>query len=308
MSVWLLDGSERGAALLLVLGAVAILSLAVAAMVGLVVWEQEEAIRQGSFLQARACAEAGIAVGMHPGVTEKWDPVLRQQFDDGSSFEVDLGADNGRLAINALLLQGQEVVLERLFRSWGLKDQDARRLIDHLADWVDGDGMRRLNGGEREAYEARGFRNMPLNRPFTHLQEMSWVIGMEELERLCPDWREFFTVWGDGKLNPNEAPFELLQAVLDLPDRDRARLEAFRDGPDEVRNTEDDGRFGNLDELRLFFAIPPGTFAALEPWLTLEPNLRRVISRGVSGRAECRITVVGNPETGPSGWRLWEER
>ncbi|MFQ3669995.1 MAG: hypothetical protein SNJ84_00900 [Verrucomicrobiia bacterium] len=299
---------SRGAALLLVLGAVAILSLAVASMVGLVIWEQEEAIRQSGYLQARARAEAGIAVGMHPALTEKWDPLLHQTFDDGSSFHVQLSSDNGRLAINALLQQGQEIILERLFQSWGLDERSTRRLIDHLADWIDADSLRRLNGGEREAYEALGFRNMPLNRPFRTLQEMSWVLGMEQIEQRQPNWRDYFTTWGDGKLNPNEAPFDLLKVLLDLNESDRDRLQAFRDGPDQTPNTEDDGTFTDLQEVRRFFAIPGPAFEPLEPFLTLQPALRRVVATGTSGRSTCRITVVGNPETGPAAWRLWEER
>lgn len=300
--------TQRGAALLLVLGAVAVLTLAISAVIGLVVWEQEEAIHQSGFFQARARAEAGVAVGMHPAVVRPNDPVLRQEFEDGSAFRVDLTSDNSRLAINILLQQGQDLVLERLFMAWGLDQQNARRLIDHLADWIDGDSIRRLNGGEREAYQALGLRNMPLNRPFQNLHEMSWVLGMDQLALLKPNWREFFTVWGDGKLNVNDAPFELLQAVLDLPDSDQTRLENFRLGPDGLPGTSDDGHFANLDQVRLFFALPPGVAASLDSVLTTETNLRRVVATGTSGRVRHQITVVGNPETGRAGWRLWEER
>lgn len=301
-------GGLRGAALLLVLGCVAILSLAVASVIGLVAWEQEEAIVQGGMLQARARAEAGLAIGMHPKLVEPWDPLLSREFEDGSSYEVTIGSDNSRLAINALLQQGQDLVLERLFRTWGLSEEQARRLVDHLADWVDGDGIRRLNGGEWDAYQALGFRNMPLNRRFQTLNEMSWVLGMKELEKLRPDWRDSFTVWGDGKVNVNDASFETLRALAELEDSDEERLASFRRGFDQKEGTEDDGVFKSLDEFRRLFGISLGRFEEIEPFLTLDKGLRRVTSVGRAGRAECRIEVVGNPETGVTGWRLWVEK
>ncbi|WP_428249805.1 general secretion pathway protein GspK [Ferrovibrio sp.] len=69
-------------------------------------------------------------------------------------------------------------VLQRLFIALGLPEAQAQALTDSIADWRDGDDLRRLHGAEREDYIAAGRRYLPRNRGFERVDELRHVHGM----------------------------------------------------------------------------------------------------------------------------------
>jgi type II secretory pathway component PulK len=88
---------------------------------------------------------------------------------------------------------------------------DADQLAQAILDWKDEDEIPRLNGGEREEYLEDEALVLPPNRDFVEIDELRHVRGMtpELYVRAAPH----LTLIGDGDINLNSAPEEVLLAV-----------------------------------------------------------------------------------------------
>mgnify|MGYP001610092217 CR=1 FL=1 len=68
----------------------------------------------------------------------------------------------------------------------------------------------------------------------------------------------------------------------------------YLSGPDGVRNTGDDIRFGNLEEARLFLGVSPNAWSALTTPLSIESPVIRMLSTGQSGPITTTLSTVVN--------------
>lgn len=300
----------RGAALLLVLWAIAILSFAVVWVADLVNLEQAARTTDARSLTARNIALSGIALGLHPMVTREDTELLNRSVGPDETMHVRIRGEEGRYNINQLLQKQDRVVLKNLFILWGLDGDMADVLIDRLIDWVDDDAGRQLNGAERPEYEAAGIPDAPPNRPFRSVDEMSRVLGMEALTAVHPNWRDAFTVFGGGQIDINEADADVLQSATGLTPEMTADIIRARLGPDGEEGTEDDLRFQSVDDLKGWLTAsgyPPDQAAAR---LTTKSTVKRIDSRGVVGDCERMISVVVESGGGAQGttYLLWEEK
>ena len=159
-------GTPRGAALLLVLWAIAVLSFSVLWVADLVGIELESGSADAKRLAARQIALSGVALGMHPRVTREDVALLNQDLSGGDKLRVRIRGEGARFNINRLLAEQDRITLKNLFLLWGLNNDEADVLFDRMTDWVDEDAGRQLNGAERAEYEAIGIVDAPANRPF----------------------------------------------------------------------------------------------------------------------------------------------
>jgi type II secretory pathway component PulK len=302
--------SVRGAALLLVLWAIAVLSFSVLWVSDLVNTEMESGSAEVRGLAARELALSGVALGLHPQVTREDTALLDREIRPGERLRVRIRGEGGRFNINQLLAAQDTVVLKNLFILWGLSNDEADVLLDRLIDWVDNDIGRRLNGAEKAEYEAAGIVDAPANRPFRSVDEMGRVLGMDALVAVHPGWREAFTIFGDGKIDVNEADSDVLQAATGLTPELVADILRMRRGGDEVEPSEDDVRFEDIQQLNGWLqasTLPPEQVADR---LTTESKVKRIDSRGIVGECERLISVVS--ESGEGGqatnYLLWEEK
>lgn len=118
-----------------------------------------------------------------------------------------------------------------------------REQIDSLLDWIDADGDARAEGAEDEFYRRRQPPHRCKNRPLEVLEELLWVRGFTfadylgedadhdgELDpceddgtlsappdnadgRLQPGWVDRLTCVGDGRINVNTAPPQVLRTL-----------------------------------------------------------------------------------------------
>ena len=302
--------AARGAALLLVLWAIAVLSFAVLWVADLVGLELESGAAGAKRLAARQIALSGVALGLHPQVTREDVALLNQDLDDGGKLRVRIRGEGARFNINALLAEQDRITLKNLFILWGLSNDEADVLFDRLTDWVDDDAGRQLNGAERADYEAMGILDAPADRPFRSVDEMGRVMGMEVLAERNPGWREAFTVFGDGRIDVNEAGPDVLQAVTGLTPEMVGDILRLRRGGDEIEPSEDDVRFESVEQLGGWLQtspLPPDRVAAR---LTTESAVKRIDSRGLVDDCEVLISVVTAAGDGgqPTEYLLWEER
>ena len=302
--------AARGAALLLVLWAIAVLSFAVLWVADLVGLELESGAAGAKRLAARQIALSGVALGLHPQVTREDVALLNQDLDDGGKMRVRIRGEGARFNINALLAEQDRITLKNLFILWGLSNDEADVLFDRLTDWVDDDAGRQLNGAERADYEAMGIVDAPADRPFRSVDEMGRVMGMEVLAERNPAWREAFTVFGDGEIDVNEAGPDVLQAVTGLTPEMVGDILRLRRGGDEIEPSEDDVRFESVEQLGGWLQTSPLPLDRVTARLTTESAVKRIDSRGLVDDCEVLISVVTVSGDGGQAteYLLWEER
>jgi hypothetical protein len=281
-----------------VLWLIAILSMACMAALRVISFDMELASAKIHGSRARQIAEMGIAVGCNPAV-KCADPLLRQLDPaTGEGFEVKLLSEGGRFNINAILLQGDKPLLSSILANWGLELKDTQAIIDALTDWVDADDNEGLNGAEKEDYEKAGRINQPFNRPFYDISEMRLVRGMDLVESVRPDWRNWFTVWSGGPLDLNEASAELIAAAAEcLVERAAIIPETVR-GPDGELDTEDDARFQNAAAALDLLGLDTNALPDLARRFTVNDATTRIESIGYAAGAKRKINLILRNRTG----------
>lgn len=289
---------SRGAALMAVLWLIAILAMACMATLRVISFDMELATAKIHGSRARQIAEMGIAIGSNPAV-KRSDPILRQlDSESGEGFEVKILSEGGRFNVNSILIQDDKALLRGIFIDWGLELIEAQELVDALGDWVDADDNVALNGAEKAYYEGIGRINQPFNRPFYDLSEMSLVRGMDLLEALRPDWRNWFTIWSAGKLDLNEASAELIAAAAEVSVSQASVIPETVRGTDGLRDTIDDMPFQNAaDALALLGVNVQERFDILNRF-TINDTTTRIESIGYADGAKRKIHVIVRNRTG----------
>lgn len=256
-------------------------------------------------IRARQLAEIGVAVAAHPQI-KAGDPLLRRSISAIEHYETLVSTEEARLNLNALLTDAGLPVLERVFASWGLLPADAQAIAATLQDWVDQDDLkRRPDSAEKLDYDFQGLKGMPLNRPFQNLDEVDLVPRMMEITELRPDWRTFFTLRGNGRLDVNTASAEVLSAVTGASLSNAEQLVRRRNGLDEIPQTEDDLPIESVEEAVGMLGIGGGEAQEVAGVLTLAGQTKRIESVGVAGDVRCGIAVILN--AGGQGIAEWKE-
>jgi type II secretory pathway component PulK len=282
---------------MLVLWATAMLGIAVMGLAQFLEVAMMEEVQRSREFRARQLAESGLAIGLNP-LVKPGDPVLNQRFSEDETVEVEIRSEGGRLNINTFAREEQIPVLRALFSKWGLDVDQTSALVDALLDWVDDNDLKRSRGAERRDYAARGQPALPRNRNFTLPEEMRLVMGAEVLDKVKPDWLNYFTVWGEGKLDLNEAPADLIEVVCGVsPSQANAFVQA-RSGPDKLPGTSDDVRYSDLNAVRIALALGSLQFEQIEERITVNDPVARVVSTGKIRNYSLRMTVVARREQG----------
>jgi len=290
--------TAKGSALIAVFWIMAVLSLAVFAAVRVVYHDADVASSQVNGFEALQVAERGIAVAVNPAI-EKMDPLLDWYDNErGISYKARIQSEAARFNINVILMRKDKVLLTDIFTDWGMELLDAQTLVDNLTDWTDAGDLVELNGAEIDWYESQGRFNHPFNRPFYDLDEMRLVKGMELLEQIKPNWKSWFTIWSNGKLDVNEAKPELIAAAAEVSIDDAQNLVDYVLGPDLERDTEDDQRLGLTEALSLLGVSEFQSMIVTPRLADKEDTTVRIVSDGRAGTVKRRITLILRSRTG----------
>lgn len=296
--------SQRGMALVAVLWLIAILAFACVTAIQMLSLELSVADSHINGFRARQAAEMGIAVGINPAV-KRDDPLMMSSGEDGASYKVDLRSEGERFNINHLLLNTNDKrLVKEIFVHWGVDVDVAQEIVDALLDWVDSNDEEQLKGAEKDYYEKLGRLNQPFNRPFYSLDEMRLVRGMELVERVKPDWRDWFTVWSAGGLDINEADAEKISIAAECNYEDADALVEMVRGPDGIRGTDDDVPFTNLqsgqggNSVLELLRVPDFYAEVVTPRLAVNDQTTRIESTGIAGDTKRKIILVVRNRTG----------
>jgi hypothetical protein len=259
----------------------------------------EEAKLAAYEFRALHLAESGLAVGMHPN-TRRGDLVLKQKIGPESGFDVVINYEGARIPINYATDERLREAIYNLLIYWQLNADEAAIAADSLADWIDNDSSPRANGAEADYYQQLGIYDAPRNQGFVRVDEMLLVRGMEAVDRRKPDWREYFSIYGEGQIDLRTVFKDVLLAVTGASESDVNRFITERDGADGIPGTEDDRRIRDEEAYQLL-GLSGDRLAAIRGIVNDDDTtLRRITSIGWVGTKRAKIIVVTrrNAETG----------
>lgn len=130
----------------------------------------------------------------------------------GFRFAVSVQDEAGLFNLN----NNDEASTARLLTQLGVEPREAERLAAVLADFIDGDDLRRVNGAESADYAAAG---LPLPRNALLTEPTETRLALDWRTNLAPQQEALFlalTTAGEADLpfNPNTAPAQVLAALL----------------------------------------------------------------------------------------------
>jgi general secretion pathway protein K len=284
-----------GAALLAVLFVIGLLTALATTTLVLVKEDVETvSVRRQMFL-SRMYAEMGLAVAGHPDIKPD-DPLLRREIYPGEGYIVTMRGEDGRLNPNLLLQQQDTSLLVRIFTAWGLKLPAAQNLLANMQDWIDQDPFTRTPmSWEARQYNIPGY---PFNRPFRTVDEMSLVHGMEEVERLYPNWRDWFSTFASGTLDVNEASAEVLAAATGADPQFAQDFIKRRLGRDGIRNTKDDSPYPDVQSALSYLRVSSNPQQA-QNLLSVQSSITRVECIGVVSDFRRTLFAVLNRSINP---------
>lgn len=283
--------NERGSALIAVFWMIAVLGMVLFAATKLLATDTAAARVMRDRMHAKRYAEMGLEVGRHPQI-ELYDPLLNHS-DDSGGYSVMITTEEARFNINSMLLNSDLSVLKRIFTSWNLKPEFVSKVVDALKDWVDADDRISLNGAEKREYEKMGLEHLPYNRPFKNLDEMLLVRGMDVVNVVQPGWREWFTVYGDGRIDVNEARPDFIAVLANVPMERLTPLLTLRNGRDGVHHSIDDGKLTSAVQVaQLLGVFQPKIVQDLQQWVQFAGPIRRIESTGSYNTMRRKIILI----------------
>jgi hypothetical protein len=291
-----------GAALMLVLWAILVLSAAVFGWVKLVQQGILVSGRSGLEVEALAMAHSGVAMALHPMVGRE-SPQLERAFSAQAGYRVRLEGEGGRLNLN-WLLEGENprriLILKRWLEGLGMGFEEREALVDCLLDYVDGDDLKRISGAEADG----DYRTA--NRPFLSLEEVGRVRGSAALLGI-PGWKDRLTLYSGGRIDLSAAPLEVLQLLPGVGQGQWDRFVQYRNGRDGEVGTQDDPPMNNLQGVQQLLGLADPQWKLLEPLVTAKDNVVRIASRGASGKVVRQVEVVARKGGGNPAILYWKE-
>jgi general secretion pathway protein K len=283
---------------MLMIWAILLMSVTVLGVVEYIRASAAESVQAAYQFKALHLAESGLAVGLHPN-TRRGDVVLKQKIGTDSGFDVVINYEGARIPINYATDERLREAIYNLLVHWQLNAEEASIAADSLADWIDNDDNARANGAEEEYYQNLGIFDSPRNQGFLRVDEMLLVRGMDAVDRKKPDWREYFSVYGEGQIDLRTVFKDVLLAITGSSENDVTRFIRERDGGDGIPGTEDDRRIRDEEAYQLL-GLTGDKLNALRAILNDDDTtLRRITSVGWVGdkRAEIIVVTRRNSET-----------
>lgn len=281
--------------MLAVMWVIALLTSLVATTMLLLREDVETIETRRQMFRARMLAEQGLALAAHPDVKQDDEQLLRHEVENGNGWIVEIQGEDGRINPNTLLMRSDRDTLRRIMRAWGLKSDDSEKVIDALLDWVDPDDfVHGVGGAESRFY---GIRGIPFNRPFRTIDEMAQVRYMNEVERIYPQWRDWFSVYSSGVIDINEAAPEVLSAVTGADRTMAQQFVARRNGRDGIPHTKDDAPFQDVQSALLALGVSASSPQAASGVLGVQSTITRIRSTGVVGDFRRTLYAIINRAT-----------
>jgi general secretion pathway protein K len=137
---------------------------------------------------------------------------------------------------------------------------------------------------------------------------MSVVPEFAPVMKKQPNWKDFFTIWGDGKLDVNLADASMVALVTGVSQATADELVKYRWGPDGKPYTSDDRLYNSMDEVRAALGMSAEQFQLVQNSLSLTSAVDRIESTGIIAGYQKEIIVVTSRNTVPITYLSWQEK
>ncbi len=272
--------NKSGAALIITLWIAAILSIVAFSVAYFARIDLKIANYQARNLQAYALARGGVELATAKLLTdtdessgydfynENWfitDEGLEELDISSGKLEVQFIDEAGKINLNMENLSGLINLLQFLP---GWEDyENINTLLDSFKDWRDEDSVEELNGAEDSYY-------LDLSNPYHckngKLDTPEEILLVREMNPALFQ-QNYFTVFGDGKININTVSEEILCTLLESQNVSGAEnlardIIAYRQGEDGIEGTDDDQPFTSTTsslipaEIRDFLGVKSSHF------------------------------------------------
>ena len=195
-------GCARGAALILVLWLLVLLTAVVGGFAQSARIESLQAHQLRASLVARQAARAGIEYAtlrmLYPDTQRRWVPDGRKyglKLGD-AQLEIHVVDESGKVDLNT----ASPDLLAKLLLALGVRQPRAQNLAAAIVDYRDPDDLLTPGGAESGDYSSAGLPYGPKNKPFEAVSELQRVLGMDFAlyQKLVPN----VTVYSGGDPTP----------------------------------------------------------------------------------------------------------
>jgi general secretion pathway protein K len=149
---------------------------------------------------------------------------------------------------------------------------------------------------------------MPVTRQFQAVEEMSLVPEFAPVMDKQPDWKNSFTIWGDGKIDVNLADADMIELVASVTHAQADQFIKYRWGPDGIPFTQDDRVYRTADEVRAGLGLSQAQFQLVQGLLSLNSAVDRIESTGIIAGYEKKVVVIASRNSTPMRYLSWQER
>jgi general secretion pathway protein K len=292
--------ARRGSALLLVLFAIILLSGVVTATVAFVRNDVDEYGALNKEFRARQLAESGLAFGLDPQVQNQDRALLEQEMPDGGRFHVFISSESTKLNINFILQNGRDDLLSNLFVSWGVPLAKANAAVEGLHKYL-------AKPATTQPVSVDAKKGL-LETQFAAVAELSLVPEFAPVMEKKTNWIDYFTIWGDGKIDVNLADADMISLITGAPAATAEQMVKYRWGFDGKPFTLDDRVYNNLDEVRAALGMSPEQFQLVQDYLSLTSAVDRIESTGIIAGYQKQIVVVTSRASVPITYLSWQEK
>lgn len=212
-------------------------------------------------------------------------------------------------------------IIDTVNRAYGEEAPVSYGIASALVDWIDrDDDVTHLSfvsegseGAESSHYESKDRPYKCKNGPVDTLSELLLVRGItlevfngrpadkEKGRRAAPGLRGLLTLYGDGKIDVNHAPVEVLRGLSPRVDAELAQA---------IVAARTESPFKDLGDLRRVPGMTPQVLASLRGRITVKATAKyhRVVATGLAGGVERVIEAVLRRDEGGFRVVLREER
>ena len=301
------DQQPAGSALLLVLFAIILLSGLITATVAFVSNDVDEYGALNKEFRARQLAESGLAFGIDPQVNNQDRALLDQQMPDQGRFHVLISSESTKLNINYILQNGRDDLLTKLFIGWGVAAKAADAAAAGFHSYLSKPLAAVPTSGASNVQTATQAETQNATQ-FNAVAEMSLVPEFGPVMQKRPDWANFFTIWGDGKIDVNMADAPTIALVTGVSESTADKFVKYRWGFDGKPYTLDDRVYNSMDEVRAGLGMSAQQFQLVQDLLSLTSAVDRIESTGTIAGYEKQIVVVTSRDTLPIIYLSWQEK
>jgi len=268
--------------------------------------------------------------------------VIDETIEDGV-VHLEIIPEEARWNVNLLVGSQYDEVWEKIFENAGIPQEFYSELIDCWNDWVDQDSLPTSDGAEDDYYTTLDPPYKARNRQIDTVDEMLLIKGFgtavlnggilnpeeqnKELQIHVKGIKELFTTYGDGKINVNSAPMEVLMTIpgIDeiaagaiIEEREGVNAEMSTLGRSMSRNTvsasgntgsttQDDDEDYSFKSPADFMARVPGLDTGVSQFIDTQAKTFRLNIEGRSAGITHRIRAIAEFDGKTVRYLQWRE-